>query len=315
MIKFFLKSIIKFFKNNRDRKKFNLVKKILGDKKIRLLDVGAAGGIEEFQDSWKPYIEKVDFILCEPHKESYTKIKSSENRIINKVLSNEKKLNNIFYETQKPECSSTKEFNLDYLKKFPKVERFEVVKKSNIESTTIDHEFNHANFPHFIKIDTEGSELDILKGGEKTLESTLGLVVETYFSEFHKNQVKFGEIKNFLKSKNFEFIDFIRLVKWERHNHRHHGQVQVADVLFLISPEEILSKYKAKKIDINILKIYTSILVIYNRSDYLFVILNNLEEKIQRELLLKESYNFSEKSVKRIHFIENIFKFVLKNFV
>ena len=63
------------------------------------------------------------------------------------------------------------------------------------------------------------------------------------------------------------------------------------------------------------LKIYTSILLVYNRSDYLFVILNNLEEKIQRELLLKESYNISEKSVKRIHFIENTFKFVLKNFV
>ena len=94
-----------------------------------------------------------------------------------------------------------KELNLDYLKKFPDPERFETIKKSQIETTTLDNEFTSNNFPHFIKIDTEGAELEILNGGKKTLENVMGLLIEVYFKDLHKNQVKFEEINNFLSKK------------------------------------------------------------------------------------------------------------------
>ena len=38
-----------------------------------------------------------------------------------------------------------KELNLDYLKKFPDSERFETIKKSQIETTTLDNEFTSNN--------------------------------------------------------------------------------------------------------------------------------------------------------------------------
>jgi len=315
MIKFIIKKIVNSYKKSRDKKKSLLIKKILGEEKIRLLDIGAAGGIEGIQDIWQPHLKKVELVLCEPHKESYEKIKTKKYKVINKALGNEKKSNNLFYETRKPECSSMKELNLDYLKKFPNPERFETIKKSSVETTTLDDEFNDSNFPHFIKIDTEGAELDILKGGEKTLQNVMGLVIEVYFTDLHKKQVKFDEINNFLRLRKFEFIDFLRLLKWERHNQRHHGQVQVADVLFLIPPEEIISRYIEKKISINELKIYSSILTIYNRPDYLLVIQKKLDKTTQSDLSLQESYNFSEKNVKKLHFLTQIYNFILRNLI
>ncbi len=315
MLKFAVKKIINFYKNQKNKKKVNLIRKLMGNESIRLLDIGAAGGIEKFQDDWQPFINKIEFIMCEPHQAAFNILKNSNHKIINKALSNERKSENLFFETQKAECSSMKELNIDYLKKFPKPERFKVIKKNIVETTTIDHEFKLNNFPHFIKIDTEGSELDILKGGEKTLDNVLGLVVETSFSEFHKNQVKFEEIKNYLEKKNIEFIDFLRLVKWERHNHRHHGQIQVADALFLRTPDEILARYKSKKMDISVLKNYLMILVVYNRADYIYIMLNNLDKTEKDSLYLKESYMIAEKSVKRIHLIERVFKFLIKNLV
>lgn len=315
MLKFAAKKIINFYKKQKDKKKVNLIRKLMGSENIRLLDIGAAGGIEKFQDEWQPFINKIEFILCEPHEASFNKLKNSTHKIINKALSSERKSENLFFETQKEECSSMKELNIEYLKKFPKPERFNVIKKSNVETTTIDHEFKLINFPHFIKIDTEGSELDILKGGEKTLENVLGLVVETCFSEFHKNQVKFEEIKNYLEKKKIEFIDFLRLVKWERHNHRHHGQIQIADALFLRTPEEILARYRSKKIDIRVLKNYLMILVIYNRADYIYIMLNNLDKTEKDSLYLNESYIMVEEIVKKIHSMESVFKFLIKNLI
>ena len=41
-----------------------------------------------------------------------------------------------------------KELNLDYLKKFPDQDS-ETIKKSQIETTTLDNEFASNNFPHF----------------------------------------------------------------------------------------------------------------------------------------------------------------------
>ena len=311
MIKQIIKKIINFYKFKRSYSKITYINKIMNENKISILDIGAAGGIEQFQDSWQPFINRINFILCEPHEESFNSISSLKTKVIDKALSDEIKTNNIFYETRKPECSSMKEINYDYLKKFPFPERFEVVKKKNISTTTIDNEFKILDSPHFIKIDTEGSELDILKGASETLKNTLGLVVEIYFTEYHKNQVKFDEIKNFLNSKNFEFIDFINLTKWERNNHRHHGQIQAADVLFLIPPENILSRLNKKKIDINILKIYIFILVVYNRSDYLQFIMINLDEKIKKKLYLQEGFDITEKHVKKIHLYEKIFKYFI----
>lgn len=60
----------------------------------------------------------------------------------------------------------------------------------------------------FLSLDTQGSELDILKGAEVTLQNCVGLQLEVAFAEIYKGQPLFSDIDAFLRSKGFVFVKF-----------------------------------------------------------------------------------------------------------
>lgn len=61
----------------------------------------------------------------------------------------------------------------------------------------------------FIKIDTQGTEYEILQGSEKTLnERTVAIVTEVSFCELYKNQKLFSEVELFLRKRGFTFYGF-----------------------------------------------------------------------------------------------------------
>ena len=60
----------------------------------------------------------------------------------------------------------------------------------------------------FLSLDTQGSELDILKGAEITLNNCVGLQLEVSFAELYEGQPLFSDIDAFLRSKGFVFIRF-----------------------------------------------------------------------------------------------------------
>ena len=306
MIKFTVKKILNFIKAKKANIDKKFVSKLLGENKIRLIDIGAAGGVHEV---WKPYEKNIDLILFEPHEFSYKNLNKKNQKVINKGLWSEKNKKQNFFRTQKPECSGLLEPHYDYLKKFPNVERFKVVKTESTETTTLDNEFNSQSFPHFIKIDTEGAELEILKGGQSTLNNVLGLVVECVFFNLRKNQCKFEEIKNYLEEKNIHFFDFLNIIRWERHRFSYVGQPQISDVLFLTPPEIIIERYNSKKIDLNTLKIYVAILYIFNRSDLIHYMKDNLDLTTQSNLYLSEAYNLTEKKIKRANLASKLYWF------
>ena len=71
----------------------------------------------------------------------------------------------------------------------------EVVKKENIK------------LPNFIKIDTQGSEIDILKGSEKTLKNCNLIYLETPIIEYNLDSPSLNECVKYLKSINFVPFD------------------------------------------------------------------------------------------------------------
>ena len=56
MIKFTVKKILNFIKRKKANIDAKFVSKLLGENKIRLIDIGAAGGIHEI---WKPYKKNI----------------------------------------------------------------------------------------------------------------------------------------------------------------------------------------------------------------------------------------------------------------
>ncbi len=150
-------------------------------------------------------------------------------------------------------------------------------------------------------MDTQGSELEILKGSINSLKNVLGLEIECEFFHLYENQPLFYEIKDFLEDHDFEFIDFLRTVRWERHKHRYTGQPQISDVLFLKKPNLILEKFKSNEIKEEILFKYFVILIIYNRADLIKFLNDNLNSDIINKFELRSIHNFVEKKVSNIN--------------
>ena len=129
-------------------------------------DVGARWGLEE---PWKSYRNHLDVVSFEPDQEEYENLekKKMDGDIVlpYALSSGEKKLN--LHLTKNRACSSIIQPNHSYLKRFPDVERFSVEEKQIVESTTLDtlYEKNIVENIDFIKLDIQGFELDVLKGG------------------------------------------------------------------------------------------------------------------------------------------------------
>lgn len=63
---------------------------------------------------------------------------------------------------------------------------------------------------NLLKSDTEGFELNVLKGAEELLNSNKiqFILIEMFFIEHFKGQAEVGELFSFLKSKNFTLVKF-----------------------------------------------------------------------------------------------------------
>lgn len=83
----------------------------------------------------------------------------------------------------------------------------------NLPVVTLDGYLSEAGFHSvdFMEIDTQGSELDILRGADIFLKkSVLGLRVEVEFSPIYKNQPLFSDVDSFLRPYGFVLFDLSR---------------------------------------------------------------------------------------------------------
>ena len=87
-------------------------------------------------------------------------------------------------------------------------ESTEVIEHSTIETRTLDDVVNdpasEVPAPDYLSLDTQGTELEILEGGEKTLErNVLGVFVEVGFTPTYEGQAIFSELVAYLASRSF----------------------------------------------------------------------------------------------------------------
>src|SRR5207245_10904604 len=68
--------------------------------------------------------------------------------------------------------------------------------------------------PHVIKLDTQGTEIDLLRGGEKCLRRSIFAVeAEVAFLPFYKNQALFTDVHNYLSGLGFQLMDYFNPVR------------------------------------------------------------------------------------------------------
>jgi FkbM family methyltransferase len=116
-----------------------------------------------------------------------------------------------YYNTTDPMCSSLYKPNDTLLEKYQNLEMAKLKDISEIHVVSLDNFCleNQIKKIDLIKIDIQGAELDVFKGGENILEDTLFIVSEAEFFPIYINQPLFGDIHNFLIKKGFMFNKFL----------------------------------------------------------------------------------------------------------
>ncbi len=80
-------------------------------------------------------------------------------------------------------------------------------RRSKVMTTTLDQYFNNKKMKGhiFLKIDTQGTELSVLKGGRDFLQRVSIIHIETSFDQLYQGQSLFDEIYQFLIEEGFSF--------------------------------------------------------------------------------------------------------------
>lgn len=296
-----------WFIKKRNLKLNKQLEVILCGSGISLVDIGAAGGL---QDRWKPFSGFVDLVAVEPDpraKESIEKLESTSLRSLHRVnsplASTHRELN--FYLCKHPRQSSVLKPNGKHFAKYNDGHKWNVEKVENMSAITLDSALASKIQPDFLKLDTQGSELDILQGATATLRSCLGIEVEVEFREMYQSQPLFGDVSKFLIDNEFDFIDFVAFGKWERSRpdglRTFLGELIHADALFLRSPESTVDL--AKKLnDPVLIRRYLALLFIYLRSDMMRATLKlAFDQGLLDELATKDLQNLADKIDLRLH--------------
>jgi FkbM family methyltransferase len=117
------------------------------------------------------------------------------------------------YVTAKPGMSSLLAPNEDVVRRYPARRGFRVegrveVPVMSLDAAAADYGFTDACLA---KLDTQGTELDILRSGERLVrDSLLGIYVEALFRPFYVGQSLFSDIDGYLRERGFVLMSLKR---------------------------------------------------------------------------------------------------------
>lgn len=186
---------------------------------INFIDVGSVGGLPE------PWISNAYLIKYLLNFEPNDTIKQGENFMTyNTAVWEEREVRPFYiYQGFRGTGSSLFKQNYDYvLKNYDHLkqkgpsrlaktwfERSKLVKEMQLNCDTIDRilleQFPSTEF-HFIKIDAQGAELNILKGAKQHLKNCIGLHLELFNIPMYEGIALLEEVETFLAEVGFDLV-------------------------------------------------------------------------------------------------------------
>ncbi len=233
---------------------------------INVLDIGARDG---FASYWSQYKDCLEIIGFDPDSQQE---KLSGGRCKARALSGDGK-ERVFYIIRYPGSSGFYPPNVEFTNRLRNRDYLNIMGTAEIQTTTLDSLNIKADF---IKLDTEGSELEILTGGIETLRGALGVSVEVGFIQLFEGQPLFRDVDAFLEKQGFALYDLApyRLERFHPDkkgmSHENKGQVIIGQALYFRDIYKELDKYDER----TILKM-ASLFEVFNLTDCTYEILNN----------------------------------------
>lgn len=174
----------------------SLVKKYFNPTTI--LDIGGHTG-EFFTLAKQTFPESTVFIIegnkdCEPY------LQSLNTGYLIRLLGKENKTVTFYKTTTDPLCTGNSIYR-EVTSHFEK----EFLIEEKVQLHTIDNTFQEITNFNLIKIDTQGSELDILAGGSKIAKKAKGIILEVSFTKYNHGSPLYSDVVKFMD--DFGFIE------------------------------------------------------------------------------------------------------------
>lgn len=175
-----------------------------------IVDVGCANG-----DTTKCFSKNFplnQIIGIEPNIDVFEltkkKLKTYPNVTILNLALDEKQGIGQLYITQNLVSSSLKELNTESINNTSSdyKKMLDVTKVNTVTISTLDLEFVETKGILLLKLDTQGNELNILKGGYNCLPKTKYILVEMSYHNLYKNSCQYFEVDEFLRNNSFRLI-------------------------------------------------------------------------------------------------------------
>ena len=262
---------------------------MLGDLTVHIIDVGAAGG---FAGRWEQFGNNLDITLFEPNDEAYQQLMAqyqgdSRVRCLNTALSEKDAKLNIHI-TAYPRASSIYQTNSELTGRSFIRDHFQVVKVVELDARRLGDLVESADF---IKIDTEGHELPVLRGAEELLDSCIGLEVEVYFNHLRNNNPLFGDVDKYCREKGFTLIEL------RKPGYRHYllpssqleskGFIAASDALYFRLPSDIVEFVHSGKWGIERIAVASSLYLAYGNYEFAHIL---IEDAVDRSLISREDH-------------------------
>lgn len=197
-----------------------------------LIDVGAHKGM--FSNAFTSLIDTKQIISVEPNKKLINHILENNKGVkvtIESVGLSNKEGEFSYFEHEDPTMNSIVESDKKVLKeKFPYDNPDKLI-ETKIPVSTLNmlakKSSLNPNDTVFLKIDTQGNELDILKGSEEVLPQIKGCLVEHMFVDAYHSNYSFKDLIDFMASKGFVLAGVPAIIK------RQTAELSSADFLFI----------------------------------------------------------------------------------
>ncbi|HTN24341.1 MAG TPA: FkbM family methyltransferase [Solirubrobacteraceae bacterium] len=217
---------------------------------LTLVDVGARGDVRHEFRMLAPFSR---LVVCEPEIEEASGLEEriraaspwADVTVMTEALwSREGDV--VLYVTQSPGMSSLRRPDPRVTRRYAIADAFDVRSELEVPAITLDTAARRYDFGEagLLKLDTQGTELEILQSGDELVRQLLGVYVETLFRPFYEGQAVFGDIDRHLRERGFELFDLRRShIRAAGHPDDLYSRRQLtwAHCLYLRDPEAVLA--------------------------------------------------------------------------
>jgi FkbM family methyltransferase len=210
-----------FLKNELNKVEDLNTQKTSAPEPIVIVDVGCRWGFaerflsEQCQSSFKVFGFDPDEAECDRLQASYGHLPDGYITCVPVGLAGSPGQRNL-YLTKEPACSSLHP-PMQYLaENYPALDCISLQKIVTARVTTLDLWAREKKLQtiDYIKIDTQGSELEILRGGNSLIDTTRCIDIEVEFNPIYEGQTLFGETDTYLRTKGFVLWRLSNLVHY-----------------------------------------------------------------------------------------------------